>query len=245
MRSLDPVTEQDRARALARMKRIPLLLLLAMAVLFIATLGRDEAWAPWLHAFAEAGMIGALADWFAVVALFRHPLGIPIPHTAIIPTRKDELGEAMSRFVSEHFLAPDAVRTKLQTINMAAVATAWLKSDLGQQRLLNLADAGIRWALDALDEQRVRQFLGRVTRKQLESLNLAAVLGNTIQWLVKGNGHQEILTQALRYAIIVLAENRGNIRERVADESPWWIPGLLTTAFCARCLTGLNCACLK
>jgi uncharacterized membrane-anchored protein YjiN (DUF445 family) len=209
------------------MKRFPLLLLLAMAALFVATLGRNEAWAPWVHAFAEAGMIGALADWFAVVALFRHPLGIPIPHTAIIPTRKNELGEAMSRFVSEHFLAPDAVRAKLETINMAAVATAWLKSNRGQERLLNLADAGIRWALAALDEQRVRQFLGRVTRKQLESLDLAAVVGSTVQWLVKGNRHQEILTQALRYAIIVLSENRENIRERVAEESPWWVPGFV------------------
>ncbi len=227
MRALDPVTEQDRARALRRMKRFPLLLLLAMAALFVATLGRNEAWAPWVHAFAEAGMIGALADWFAVVALFRHPLGIPIPHTAIIPTRKNELGEAMSRFVSEHFLAPDAVRAKLETINMAAVATAWLKSNRGQERLLNLADAGIRWALAALDEQRVRQFLGRVTRKQLESLDLAAVVGSTVQWLVKGNRHQEILTQALRYAIIVLSENRENIRERVAEESPWWMPGFV------------------
>lgn len=227
MRALDPLTEQDRERALRRMKRFPLLLLLAMAALFIATLGRNEPWAPWVHAFAEAGMIGALADWFAVVALFRHPLGIPIPHTAIIPTRKDELGEAMSRFVSEHFLAPDAVRAKLQTINMAAVATAWLKSARGQERLLNLADAGIRWALEALDERRVRQFLGRVTRKQLESLDLASVLGSTMQWLVKGNRHQDILTQALRYAIIVLSENRENIREKVADESPWWIPGFV------------------
>lgn len=227
MKPLDPLTEQERARALARMKRIPLLLLLAMAALFIATLGRDEAWAPWLHHFAEAGMIGALADWFAVVALFRHPLGIPIPHTAIIPSRKDELGEAMARFVSEHFLASSAVRAKLKTINMAGVATAWLKSGRGQERLLSLADAGIRWALEALDEQRVRRFLGRITRRQLESLDLAALLGNTVQWLVRGNRHQDILTQVLRYAIIVLAENRENIRERVADESPWWVPGFV------------------
>jgi len=227
LKPLDPLTEQERAQALARMKRIPLLLLFAMAALFVATLGRDEPWAPWVHHFAEAGMIGALADWFAVVALFRHPLGVPIPHTAIIPNRKDELGEAMARFVSEHFLASDAVRAKLETINMAGVATAWLKSGHGQERLLSLADAGIRWALDALDEQRVRRFLGRVTKRQLESLDLAALLGNTIEWLVRGNRHQDILTQALRYAIIVLTENREMIRERVADESPWWVPGFV------------------
>lgn len=227
MKPLAPADQQERVRALARMKRIPLLLLLAMAVLFIATLGRDEAWAPWVHAFAEAGMIGALADWFAVVALFRYPMGIPIPHTAIIPTRKDALGEAMARFVSDHFLAPRAVRAKLVTIDLARLGTEWLQSERGQARLLELADAGIRWALDALDEQRVRKFLGRVTRRQLESLDFAKLLGSTLQWLVRGNRHQDILTQGLRYAIVLLHDNRETIRARVADESPWWVPGFV------------------
>ena len=227
MKPLAPADEQERARALARMKRIPLLLLLFMAVLFIATLGRAESWAGWVHAFAEAGMVGALADWFAVVALFRYPMGIPIPHTAIIPTRKDALGEAMARFVSDHFLAPDAVRAKLVTIDLARLVTDWLQSARGQARLLEFADAAIRWALDALDEQRVRSFLGRVTRRQLETLDFAKLLGSTLQWLVRGNRHQDILTQALRYAIVVLHENRETIRERVAEESPWWVPGFV------------------
>ena len=85
---------------LMMMKILPLLLLALMALLFAVTLGRPEAWAGWVNAFAEAGMVGALADWFAVVALFRHPMGIPIPHTAIIPRRKDEIGESLARFVA-------------------------------------------------------------------------------------------------------------------------------------------------
>ncbi len=227
MKPLAPGDEQARARDLARMKRIPLLLLLLMAVLFAVTLGRPEAWAGWVHAFAEAGMVGALADWFAVVALFRHPLGVPIPHTAIIPTRKDALGDAMARFVSEHFLAPEAVRAKLESIDMARLATDWLQSERGQQRLLALADAAIRWALEALDEQRVRRFLARVTQRQLESLDLAALLGRTLEWLVQGNRHQDILTQLLRYAIVLLNDNRETIRARVSEESPWWVPGFV------------------
>ncbi len=236
MKPLSTADELQRARALARMKRIPLLLLLLMAAAFVATLGRPETWAGWVHAFAEAGMVGALADWFAVVALFRHPLGIPIPHTAIIPTRKDALGEAMSRFVSDHFLAPEAVRAKLESIDMARLVTDWLRSPRGQRRLLDLADTAIRWALDALDEQRVRRFLGRFTRRQLESLDLAAVLGSTLHWLVQGNRHQEILTQALRYAIVLLADNREQIRERVAEESPWWVPGFVDDRILAKVL---------
>ena len=227
MKPLAPADEQERVRALARMKRFPLLLLVAMAALFVWTLGRTEPWAPWVHAFAEAGMIGALADWFAVVALFKHPLGVPIPHTAIIPQRKDALGDAMANFVAEHFLAPAAVRAKLESINMAKLGTDWLQSARGQARLLELTDAAIRWALDALDERRVRKFLSRVTRRQLESMDFAALLGGILEWLVKGNRHQDILTQALRYAIVLLSENREVIRERVAEESPWWIPGFV------------------
>ena len=209
------------------MKRLPLLLLLLMAVMFLATLNHPAAWAGWVHAFAEAGMVGALADWFAVVALFKHPLGLPIPHTAIIPRRKDELGDAMARFVSDHFLAPPAVRSKLESINLAALGVRWLQSDRGQERLSALVDAGIRWVLQALDEQRVRRFLARLTRQQLASLDLARTLGHTIDWLVRGQRHQDRLTQLLRYAIEVLNANRTLLRERVAEESPWWVPGFV------------------
>jgi len=209
------------------MKRIPLLLLLLMAVVFWFTLHRPEAWAGWLHAFAEAGMVGALADWFAVVALFRHPLGLPIPHTAIIPTRKDALGEAMARFVSDHFLEPTAVRAKLDTIDLAGHAVAWLRSERGQARLLALGEGALRWSLDTLDEQRVRHFLGRLSRRQLEHVSLAPLLGHTLDWLVRGDRHQEVLTQVLRHTIVLLHEHKDAIRERVQHESPWWIPGFV------------------
>ena len=92
VKELTGIDEQTKIVRLKRMKRLPLFLLVLMAALFFVTLHRPEAWAGWLHAFAEAGMVGALADWFAVVALFRHPLGIPIPHTAIIPRRKNDIG---------------------------------------------------------------------------------------------------------------------------------------------------------
>src|SRR5210317_62400 len=129
------------------MKRIPLLLLLLMALLFGLTLHHQAPWAAWLHAFAEAGMVGALADWFAVVALFRHPMGLPIPHTAIIPNRKNDIGESLSNFVADHFLEPDVVRKKLQTTNLAAFVVSWLKSDKGRRSVEHLTTTIIRWAL--------------------------------------------------------------------------------------------------
>jgi uncharacterized membrane-anchored protein YjiN (DUF445 family) len=220
-------TDIDKALQLRRMKRIPLLLLLLMAVLFIITLHHPAAWAAWLHAFAEAGMVGALADWFAVVALFRHPMGLPIPHTAIIPNRKNDIGESMSRFIADHFLEPDVVRKKLQNANLSAFVVSWLNSEKGRRSVEDLSAAVLSWALGALHEKRVRRFLSRLSSKQLVNISLAPLLGNTLQWLVRGQRHQQILTQVLRYTIVLVHDNRDAIRARVQQESPWWLPGFV------------------
>jgi uncharacterized membrane-anchored protein YjiN (DUF445 family) len=217
----------DKALQLRRMKRIPLLLLLLMALLFALTLHHPASWAAWLHAFSEAGMVGALADWFAVVALFRHPLGLPIPHTAIIPNRKNDIGESMSRFVADHFLEPEVVRRKLQNTNLAVFVVSWLKSDKGRRSVEDLSAAVLRWALGALHEKRVRRFLSRISSKQLANVSLAPLLGNTLEWLVRGQRHQQILTQVLRYTIVVVHDNRDAIRAKVQQESPWWVPGFV------------------
>jgi uncharacterized membrane-anchored protein YjiN (DUF445 family) len=209
------------------MKRLPLLLLALMAALFFVTLNRPEAWAGWLHAFSEAGMVGAFADWFAVVALFRHPMGIPIPHTAIIPRRKNEIGENLARFVAEHFLHPDVVRTKLESANLARKTSQWLKSPGGHERVLDLGIRMVQWIFGALHEERVRQFIGRLGSRQLAQVNLAPLLGRTLDWLIQDGRHQEVLTQSLRFALVMLHDNRELIRGNVQSESPWWMPGFV------------------
>jgi uncharacterized membrane-anchored protein YjiN (DUF445 family) len=209
------------------MKRLPLLLLALMAALFFITLNRPEAGLGWLHAFAEAGMVGAFADWFAVVALFRHPMGIPIPHTAIIPRRKNEIGENLARFVAEHFLHPDAVRTKLESANLARKTAHWLKSPAGHERVLDLGIRLVQWIFGALHEERVRQFIGRLGSRQLAKVKLAPLLGRTLDWLIEDGRHQEMLTQALRFALVMLHDNREMIRGNVQRESPWWMPGFV------------------
>lgn len=209
------------------MKRLPLLLLALMAALFFATLDRPESWAGWLHAFAEAGMVGAIADWFAVVALFRHPLGIPIPHTAIIPRRKNQIGENLAQFVAEHFLSPKVVRVKLESVNLAGKTAEWLKSPAGHARALDFGTRLTRWLLGALHEERVRQFMVRLSSRQLEQLNFAPLLGRVMDWLVLDGRHQEVLTQSLRLALVLLHDNRDLIRGNVQRGSPWWMPGFV------------------
>jgi uncharacterized membrane-anchored protein YjiN (DUF445 family) len=209
------------------MKHLPLILLALMATLFLVTLDRPEAWAGWVNAFAEAGMVGALADWFAVVALFRHPMGIPIPHTAIIPRRKNEIGRNLARFVSDHFLHPEVVSTRLASVNLAGNAATWLKSPRGEQRAMELAVRLSRSMLDALGEEEVRRFISRVGSRQLEQLDLAPMLGRTLEWLIEDNRHQEVLTQAFRFSLVMVNDNRDLIRGNVQRGSPWWLPGFV------------------
>jgi len=227
VKELTAIDEQAKIVRLKRMKRLPLFLLVLMAALFFVTLHRPEGWAGWLHAFAEAGMVGALADWFAVVALFRHPMGIPIPHTAIIPKRKNDIGDNLARFVAEHFLHPDVVRVKLQSVNLAKKMADWLKSSHGHDRVLDLGLTLSRWMMGALHEDRVRRFISRLSRRHLAQINLAPVLGRTLDWLVHDGRHQQVLTQSLRFAIILLHDNREVIRGNVQRESPWWLPGFV------------------
>ena len=167
-------------------------------------------------------MVGALADWFAVVALFRHPLGIPIPHTAIIPRRKDEIGENLARFVADHFLHPEVVRARLASVNLAGNAAHWLKSPTGRQRVLELGTRLARSLLGALNEEEVRRFISQLGNRQMQNINLAPMLGRTLEWLIEGGRHQQVLTQALRFSLVTVNDNRDLIRGNVQRESPWW-----------------------
>jgi len=221
------LNDQDKAARLRRMKRLPLFLLFLMLVLFLITRQRPEPWAGWVLAFAEAGMIGALADWFAVVALFRHPLGLPIPHTAIIPRRKNEIGASLARFVADHFLHPDAVQNKLESVNLAEKMAHWLQTNAGRERVVDSAVSLLSWMTGAWREQSVRRFVKRLSRDQIERLDLAPLLGRAMDWLLQDGRHQQVLTQALRYAVILLHDNRETIRGNVQRESPWWLPGFV------------------
>lgn len=227
MNPVAALASDEQALRLRRVKRLPLLLLLLMAAVFLLTLRHPASWAAWLHAFAEAGMVGALADWFAVVALFRHPLGLPIPHTAIVPRRKNELGKSLSRFVADHFLQPEVVRRKLESADLATYVSTWLRSEAGRRKAGDLSAVIVRWALGALHEKRVRRFIRKLSARQMQSLDVAPLLGSVLEWLVHGDRHQQILTQVLRQSIVLLHDNRDGIRARVQQESPWWLPGFI------------------
>ncbi|MEJ7744057.1 MAG: DUF445 domain-containing protein [Nocardioidaceae bacterium] len=152
--------EGDEARrtALRRMRGVALGLLLLAAVVFVATLHRDGAWA-YVHATAEAAMVGAIADWFAVTALFRHPLGLPIPHTAIIPTRKGALARSLRDFVTENFLSEPVIRQRMADAEVSRRLGSWLTEEAHSERVVTEAAGLLSVGLQRVQDDEVAAIL--------------------------------------------------------------------------------------
>ncbi|MEM6576436.1 MAG: DUF445 domain-containing protein [Pseudomonadota bacterium] len=218
------LSDADLARRLKRMRRLPLLLLAAMAIVFSWTqwLAPSATWVGYVQAFAEAAMIGALADWFAVVALFRHPLGLPIPHTAIVPRRKDEIGESLGRFVVANFLTPDAVGQQMAQRSSAATLCRWsvLHADTLADTLLKL----LGWTTEVFQESRYREFFARNVLSRLEQLPTAGAAGRLLGLMASNSHHQALLTELLRVLTAFLEDHRESLRGQMQSESPWWVP---------------------
>ena len=214
-------------RNLRRMKAVPLLLLFLMAAVFIGTLslGHDSGWAGYVGAFSEAAMIGALADWFAVVAIFRHPMGIPIPHTAIIPRRKQQLGQSLARFVRHNFLTEAVIRRRLQQTDLAAAIARFSASH--EQQITQTLVRLMRWMLGAIGEPEYRDFMRRNLFSQAAGLSLAPTVGKFLEILAQNRHHQAIFTEGLRLGIVFLEDNRDKIRDHINQGSPWWLPGFV------------------
>lgn len=243
----DQLADQ-RAAELNRMRLVAGGLLLAMTALFVATSALTGRW-PFLaypRAFAEAAMIGACADWFAVVALFRHPLGIPIPHTAIVPRHKDRIGEAIGRFISVNFLAPTEVNRRLEEIDAAAWIAAWLKDPQNVKAAARRSHGLLPPVLELLREERVRAFSRDVIRNGVDSIAAAPFAARVLSVMSAQGYHEALFDQAVEKAKTFLRSNRELIRQKVTKNSlswlPEWVDAKLADAFLSALLDALAAA---
>ncbi|MFS8483200.1 MAG: DUF445 domain-containing protein [Acidimicrobiia bacterium] len=224
---LESAADQLRRRLLARGRRQATGLLLVVAAVFVALQlwGEDATWVGYAEAAVEAGMVGGLADWFAVVALFRHPLRLPIPHTAIIVTRKDQFGRTLGNFVQTSLLTPDVVAERVRGARLVPRVAAWMAEPDNAARVArHAADAAVT-AADLLRDDEVHRALEDVARRRLETTPLAPVAGRALQAMTEHGRHHELLDVVLRAVDRFLAENRASLRARFGTESPWWLPG--------------------
>jgi uncharacterized membrane-anchored protein YjiN (DUF445 family) len=204
------------------------LLAVAAAVFGVATAFEGRyPWLGYVRATAEASLVGGLADWFAVTALFRHPLGIPIPHTAIVATRKERIGRILGTFVQDHFLSRTVVATNLRAVRPAERAARWLSDKQHSRQIARQVASGLAKTLEALPDQDVRKLIRQVVDARLRATRVAPALGKTLAVVLGGTRQRELLNVVVRLAAGAIRDNRELIREKVRSESPWWVPGVV------------------
>jgi len=218
--------DATRQAALDAMKRRATGLLGLAAVVFAAASAfqAQYPWLGWVRATAEASLVGGLADWFAVTALFRHPLGIPIPHTAIVATRKERIGRILGNFVQNHFLSREVIAANLRAVRPAERAARWLSDPVNAHRIARQVAGGLAKALEALPDDEVQVLLHRVVSARLRATRVAPALGKTLALVLGDNRQEELLTVTVRLAAEAVLNNRELIRDRVRAETPWWVP---------------------
>lgn len=212
------------ASRLRRMQRLATGLLALMAIVFMLTsLWRDDY--PWLTPvmiFAEAALIGGLADWFAVTALFRRPLGLPIPHTAIVPNRKNEIGQSLARFIAEHFLVRDVLAREVGRIDPGRSLGRWLAANAGSVTA-DLSRA-LRFVLADQQTSPLREAVSRGTGDMLRSVPTRQLLAALIDVLATGPHANHLIDSLVGFGREQLDRNREQIRGRIDERSPWWLP---------------------
>ena len=220
--------ELKRVR-LVRMKRTATGMLVVVAVLFAASAAFESRypWLAWLRAFSEAAMVGGIADWFAVTALFRHPMGIPIPHTAIVASRKDRIGKALGNFVQRNFLTREVVATKLLNMRLGERAARWLAEPEHSRRLAQHVARGFSGAINVLRDDDVQTLVDRGVVSRLRTVQAAPLVARLFEMFTDDGRHHSLLNEGLRVVARFVDENDEMIRARVKKESPWWVPGVV------------------
>jgi uncharacterized membrane-anchored protein YjiN (DUF445 family) len=233
---------EAKQRQLDRMKRRATGLLVVMSAVFLVALILEprHPWLGYVRATAEAAMVGGLADWFAITAIFKHPLNIPIPHTAIIPTRKDRIGRTLGNFVQHNFLSPDVLGPKLLAIQPSRRIAEWLRRPENAHSLGRHAASALRSASEVVKDEDVHALLERSVIEPLRQRPIAPVLAKGLLLLTANDRHQQLLDRVINGLAGLIVENEEFIRRRIHAESPWWVPGFVDERVHAKVVAGIQ-----
>ncbi len=205
------------------MKALATAMLAFMAAVFIAAANLEDLHPAWgfVKAFAEAAMVGGIADWFAVTALFRHPLGLPIPHTAIIPRNKDRIGDTLAVFLRDNFLTASVVARRMKRVDVAAALGRFLAQPPGDGRLRQGASRLMADVLQALDQERLGGMVKQAVSNRLRSMDVAPLLGRALTATINENRHVPLLDALITWAGRTLDANEDLIRNMVHQRAGW------------------------
>jgi uncharacterized membrane-anchored protein YjiN (DUF445 family) len=217
------VSDAERVRGLRRMQAVALGLLVLAAVVYVLTFG-DEGFLGYVNAGAEASMVGAVADWFAVTALFRRPLGLPIPHTALVPERKDALGRSLEQFVTESFLTGEVARDRVLAAEPALRVGRWIALPDNAARVVREVAPAVGRALRGIGDDELRAFVEQALLPRLRSEQLAPVAGHLLEGVLRDGAHRVLVDLVLREGHGWLADHEETVSALLRERAPWWSP---------------------
>jgi uncharacterized membrane-anchored protein YjiN (DUF445 family) len=224
------------------MQRIATLLLLAMAIVFVAAsaVHSDAWWLGYIRAFSEAAVVGACADWFAVTALFRRPFGLPIPHTAIIPRNKDRIGRGMGRFIADNFLAAHVLEERLERVDAARWIVEHIDDEAKAHALAQRFAPVLGDLLSAFADESLGELVWRAARQAAESVPAAPVAGRMVLALREDGETVALYDKAMELAASWVGANEDFIRHKVEENTARWIPGWVDKMLGDRVMAGLR-----
>jgi uncharacterized membrane-anchored protein YjiN (DUF445 family) len=237
MRSM---AEQAQLTRLRQSRAVATGMLAIAAIIFAATLAAPEpnAWVLLVRSVAEAAVVGGLADWFAVTALFRRPLRLPIPHTAIVPANKDRIGEGLARFLDQHFLTRELLIAELRALRVSERLAAWLADRRNAAALAGEIAKALPFVLRAVDDSQIKAFLGRALGAQLRNAAVGPLAAQLVRALTAAGYHEAVLDRLLDYARAFLARNEDRLLETVAERKRSWIPRAINREIARAMLRG-------
>jgi uncharacterized membrane-anchored protein YjiN (DUF445 family) len=218
------VGDAARLRGLRRMRALALSLLVLAAIVYVLTRDHDTGWLGYVNAGSEAAMVGAIADWFAVTALFRHPLGLPIPHTAIIPNRKESLGESLQEFVADNFLREDVIRERIGSAGVSRRAGEWLVEGNHADRMVREGSRILSDALSHVKESDVAAVIQEALIPRLKDEELSPVVGQLLDEVLREDAHRGLVDLAVDELARWLEHNHDEVAALIENRAPSWTP---------------------
>ncbi|MBW8358645.1 MAG: DUF445 domain-containing protein [Weeksellaceae bacterium] len=219
-----------------------LFVLMALVFVVMTVLEKDNPahWIGYIRAFSEAAMVGALADWFAVTALFHHPLGLKIPHTNLIENSKERIGDNLGNFVVSNFLSPKNIRPYIQKIKISHFVGDWLSKTRNQENLVKELSHIVMDILHKLDDAAVVHFIGKKAKEMSDDLKINQIVGNGIEYVLDKKDHQKMITNLSRQIKDYVINNQDIVKERVKKESYFLIPKFVDDTIAEKITGGLS-----
>ena len=238
------MNDVQKKQQLRQYKTLATGLFILMMMTFIAmTILQKQSqshWIGYIRAFSEAAMVGALADWFAVTALFNYPLGVKIPHTNLIENSKEKIGDNLGNFVVDNFLSPKNIRPYIQKLKISVYVGDWLSKERNQDVLINELSSIIKDIVNKLDDDAVVKFIAGKAEEMTDSIKLNSIIGNGIEYLLNKNDHQKIITNLSSQIKNYILENQEMVSERVGKESFFLIPKSIDNKIAEKITKGLS-----